>query len=344
MVLNNKLSKKMEIHISNELDDTVWQNFLLHNKFANPFQSKGFNDFINTVPGLKSQLFWITSSNELVALCVVTIQKERGIKGYFSRRAIIYGSPLLSSEVNNKVILEYLLESINTFLKNKVIYGEIRNTHNYSEFKDVFVKMGWHYNSHLNIEIPIINNTMDFILKRMKYNRRREINLSIKEGAIIREPINVNEVQSLYNILKNLYKSRVKSPLPDFGYFNSLYKSQIGKIFIVIHNENIIGGSFCIYHKELSINTLYYCGIRDYHKKIFPTHLAIMGAIEFGIMNNLKYLDLMGAGKPNEEYGVRNYKIEFGGILVEYGRFLFISKPFLYNLGIVGLNLIKKVR
>jgi len=41
----------------------------------------------------------------------------------------------------------------------------------------------------------------------------------------------------------------------------------------------------------------------------------------------------MGAGKLDEEYGVREFKEKFGGKLVEYGRFICVNNRLLYQLG-----------
>jgi lipid II:glycine glycyltransferase (peptidoglycan interpeptide bridge formation enzyme) len=49
----------------------------------------------------------------------------------------------------------------------------------------------------------------------------------------------------------------------------------------------------------------------------------------------------MGAGKPDEPYGVRDFKAEFGGELVERGRFLCIRKPLLYKIGTLGVKWLK---
>ena len=178
----------------------------------------------------------------------------------------------------------------------------------------------------------------------MKYNRRREIRLSLKAGASFREATSEKEVSLLYNILNNLYTTRVKLPLPSLYFFKKLFLSPIGKVFLVMHNQTIIGGAFCVSYPNNTINTLYYCGIRDYNKKIYPTHLAIMAAIEYGIKNNLKFVDLMGAGKPGDEYGVRKYKEEFGGVLVEHGRYLKIFNPWLYKTGKLGLKTLSKLK
>jgi hypothetical protein len=49
----------------------------------------------------------------------------------------------------------------------------------------------------------------------------------------------------------------------------------------------------------------------------------------------------MGAGKPDIPYGVRDFKMEFGGELVEHGRFLCVRKPLLYWIGELGVKILK---
>ena len=52
----------------------------------------------------------------------------------------------------------------------------------------------------------------------------------------------------------------------------------------------------------------------------------------------------MGAGKPDENYGVREFKEKFGGELVEYGRFIRINNPLLYKLGTSALSILKQIK
>ena len=51
----------------------------------------------------------------------------------------------------------------------------------------------------------------------------------------------------------------------------------------------------------------------------------------------------MGAGKPDDHYGVRDFKQEFGGKLVEHGRYKYINKPLLYKIGEIGVKLLRKM-
>jgi hypothetical protein len=50
---------------------------------------------------------------------------------------------------------------------------------------------------------------------------------------------------------------------------------------------------------------------------------------------------MMGAGEPGVPYGVRDFKSEFGGTMVEHGRFLCVSKPWLYKIGAMGVRILK---
>jgi len=61
--------------------------------------------------------------------------------------------------------------------------------------------------------------------------------------------------------------------------------------------------------------------------------MANWAVIAYAAENGFSRFDMMGAGKPDKNYGVREFKAEFGGDLVEYGRFLYICKNFLYQSG-----------
>lgn len=320
-----------------------WASFLAANAYASPFQSPDFYDFFNALPASQvAKVYAVEQENALQALCVVTLQKEKGLKGYFSRRAIVYGGPLLAN--NNPSALQLLLEKIEKDLRHQVIYLEMRNFHDYQPVFPIYEKVRWEYLAYLNVQLSLEGKTLEGILANMKYNRRREIRLSQTEGATCQVATNEMEVKDLYQILQELYQERVKVPLPSFAYFQQLFLSSVGKVLVVKHQEKVIGGAFCLGLEGQSIYTIYYCGIRDYHKKIFPTHLAVLGAIEYGLSHNMKWLDFMGAGLKGEEYGVRQYKMEFGGDLVEHGRFIKVFNASLYRLGKLGLNMLQKMK
>jgi serine/alanine adding enzyme len=313
-----------------------WQSFLLHSPKASPFQTIEFYDFINSVNGYSAKVFALSDNGRIAGIVLVALLKEPGMKGLFSRRGIIYGGPVISEE--SEGYFAFLLKEINRYFRNRVIYLETRNNFSFDNLKSVFRSHGWQYSEHLNVQLDLRNKSLEDILQLMTYNRRREVKMSLKAGVEVIESQNIDEVIKLYQILKDLYDSKVKLPLPSEEYFLKLSLSPVGKTFIVLHYNEVIGGSFCLLYKDIGIYTLYYAGIRDYNKKIFPTHMAIIGAIEYAIANKIKMIDFMGAGKPNVKYGVRDFKMQFGGSLVDHGRFIKIMKPLLFQIGKVGLR------
>ena len=332
----------MNVIINQDVDIEKWNHILRCSTFSSPFQTPDFYHLFNSIESFSADVFALEVDSFYQLLIVVTVQKEKGLKGFFSKRGIVYGGPLISDYDSPSYIL--LLNYITNYYKSKLIYLEIRNFFNYTIFENNLKNQNWLILSYQNITLSLHNTNLVDVIAKMKYNRRRQIKISLEKKATYKECENEYEVCNLYKILKDLYKTRVKVPLPSIEFFISLWRSKVGKVFVVIHNENIIGGSFCCLLQGQAIYTMYYCGLREYDKKIFPTHLAVLAVIEYSIKNGIKYLDFMGAGLKGEEYGVRKYKQEFGGMLNDFGRYRKILQPFWFNVGKKGLTLLKKIR
>jgi hypothetical protein len=309
----------MELLLDKNIDRTKWIAFYCKCQYSTPFNSPEYYDFINSLSGYSARAFAVIENMEIKALAVVVLHKETGIKAFFSRRGIIYGGPLLENICSP--FIDYLLDYICKNLSKKVIYIEVRNFNDYSKLKDKYTKLGWDYLSYVNVKLNTADKNIEEIVQHMKYNRRREIRLSLEQGASYSECKNSEELFFLYQILNDLYKKRVKLPLPPFEFFNQMYLQKIAKVFVVEHNNIIIGGSICLYTEMKGIYTFYYCGKRNYHKKIFPTHLAVLAAIEFAVNNKIPEVDFMGAGLKDEVYGVRDYKLEFGAVWLSMDAF-----------------------
>jgi len=314
-----------------EIPIELWRKLVESNIHSSPFQMPEFYELCRTVPGLRPIVTAIKTKDSLVSLAVVVVQQERGLKHFFSRRGIIYGGPLIDHDYPEALGL--LLSEISSTLKGRVIYVESRSLTDFSNFSNNFLEHKWEYSPYLNLSIDVHQKHLHDIIRGMNYNRRREIRLSLERGVLYGECENEDELKELYRILSELYRTRVKLPLPDYLFFKALWLNKPGKVFIVKHCNQVIGGSFCLEQPAKGIYTLYYCGLRNYDKKIFPTHLAVLAAFDYAIKHRLGVVDLMGAGKPGEKYGVRDYKAGFGGDIVEHGRYTKIQKPLLYFIG-----------
>lgn len=329
-----------KVLFNNSIPRDQWNEFLSENPYASPFQTPEFYDLFNCVTKLSSLAIAIQDSNYLKALAVITLQKEPGIKGFFSRRAIIYGGPIFFE--NDSESLDSLLKAIKSHLKGKAIYIEIRNFFDFNYHNSSFIYAGFRYVPWLNYQIKTSN--LDNLQSSMSRSRRRQIRKAFKQGVLLREANSIEEIKEFYKILYNLYRDKIRKPLFPNEFFIEIFKKDFGKYLFVYFKEKIIGGIMCPLMPGKAIYEYYVCGLDQEYKEQYPSVMATWAAIEYANQNGIPLFDFMGAGSPDKDYGVREFKSRFGGELVEHGRFLLVLNPFLYFLGKFGIKVLSKIK
>ncbi|HHT23882.1 MAG TPA: peptidoglycan bridge formation glycyltransferase FemA/FemB family protein [Bacteroidales bacterium] len=323
-----------------DINKNQWEELLANSPYASVFQSISFFDFLNSLSFLKGFVFGVLENEKLVGVVSGYIVKEGNeLKGYFSRRAIIHGGLLLAPECS-ELALETLLQFTISRLRKKVIYVEIRNYRDYSRYKDIFDKNGFSYFEHLNFHIQTPDK--DTVFSQLNTTKRRDVRISIKNGAELVDNPTIEQIREYYSLLDDLYSTKIKLPLFPLEFFEKLYLTDFGKFFLLSYQEKIIGGSVCVELQNEVLYEMFVCGLDREYKNIYASTLATWFAIEYASNNKIKHFDMMGAGKPDEGYGVREFKSKFGGEVVEYGRFKFIVNSILYNIGIIGVKFLRR--
>ena len=304
------------------------------------FQQPEFYKFLELTGLIVPFSYSVERDGREVGVIQGFIQKDGGwLKKFFSRRAIINGGPWLAEDITNEEV-ENLLKKCIEGLKKKAIYIETRNYFDYSNYRSVFEKSGFQYEPHYDIIVEV--NGDDSWEKRMESSRLRFVKSSLKNGAEMVENPSEQDVIDYYKVLKDLYTEKVKTPLFPLDFFLKLYHTSFCQYIIVKYNDAVVGGMMCIFDENAAYEW-FVCGMDGVYKHIYPATMATYYAIKFASDNNLKYFDMMGAGAPNDGgYGVREFKMKFGGELVEYGRFKYICNPLLYKIGTLGVKLIKR--
>ena len=332
----------IEIKTIDQIDWNKWNDLLAHSSTASYFQSPECYDFYQSLSFLMPFGYGVSENGELKGVIIGYIISDGNlIKRFFSRRAIIPGGVLISEEISHKA-LSQLLQTLKEKLDKKVIYIEIRNYNDYTKFKSLFEEYDFLFQSHLNFHVLTPNS--ESALKNLSTTKRRDVKLSLKEGAEIIEAGNREEVAEYYDLLKLLYQTKVKTPLFPVEFFDRLVLDSYGKLFLIKYNGQIIGGSVCVGMENSVLYEWFVCGTDGKFKNIYPSTLATWAAIKYAAENGYRYFDMMGAGKPDEGYGVREFKSKFGGELVEHGRFLHVIKPLLYNLGKKAIEIKKRMK
>lgn len=341
----------MKILLENNIDRTEWSRLVTASSTGTWFQTPEAYEFYASMPELfKPFAIGVAcdpagTQTQLRAVCVgyITVEKSP-LKQFLTRRAIIVGGPCIADDCINEevsLLLSTLRQQLSTGA-SAPIYIESRNFNDYSRWKNAFVAAGFDYMPHLNFHVD--TSSAEVVEANLGKSRKRDIRTSLRDGATIIEQPTLEQVREYYAILEHLYKTRVKTPLFPFSFFEKLWQHKDGRFILVVLNGEIIGGTVCVEQEGKCLYEWFACGRDGEWKTIFPSTLATYSGIRYAAEHNCPRFDMMGAGKPDEAYGVRDFKAKFGGKEVEHGRFLCITKPLLYRIGVLGVNLLKKLK
>ena len=325
-----------------EIDNLQWKSLLYESNTRSFFQTREcYNLYAANTEFMMPFCYAVEDGGKLKGIIIGFVQADGGkVKQFLSRRAIINSGPMLANDISNEA-LSLLLTECKKQLKGRAIYIECRNFEDYSGYKDVFEHCGFEYEPHLNFRIDTTSENV--VNQNLGKSRKRDIKISFRDGVEIVENPTVDEIRDYYVILKDLYRNKVKTPLYPLSFFEQLYRQDFSKFLLVRLNGKIVGGTVCVCLSGYAVYEWFACGEDGVHKNIYPSTVATYAGILYAALHGYQHFDMMGAGKPNEGYGVRDFKAKFGGKLVEYGRFLYIQNPLLYNIGKLGVKLLKKV-
>ena len=144
-----------------------------------------------------------------------------------------------------------------------------------------------------------------------------------------------------YEIIQEVY-GRAKLPLVNIDLFSHMATTGTLAIFFVKNADNeIIGCRFALLYKAVIYG--WYAGSKQQFYNLYPNDILIWETLRWSCQKGYKIFDYGGAGNPNKPYGVRLFKSQLGGELVDYGRYTSIHSPLLYKIGKIGMKLKKHI-
>lgn len=325
-----------------EIELDAWEGLSNSSPVATWFQTPEAYRFFSSLSFMETFALGVKNEGVLKGVVVGYVQKDGGrLKQFLSRRAIVTGGPLFAEDITDEEV-KALLTALQMRLKRKAIYIETRNFNDYSRWRTAFDESGFGYEPHYDVIID--TSSIEGVNERLDRNRRRNIKKAIENGIVIDKNPNEADVDVFYSLLDELYKTKVKTPVFPFEFFEKLRKLPESLFCIAKDPEGkVLGGLVCVTRGK-TVYAWFACGDDMLYKKLSPSVMANYAGICHAAENGFAKFDFLGAGKPNDGgYGVRDFKLKFGGELVEPGRYIHLCNPLLYNFGKLAVKIIKKI-
>lgn len=332
----------MRIIEGEHIDPVLWSDLVKQSPLATWFQTQEAYAFFDDLSFLEAFAIAVESEGRLKGLVAGYIQKDGGkIKQFFSRRAIVVGGPLLSDEITDEE-LSFLLSALIKKLQRKAIFIETRNFNDYSRWHSVFEQSRFDYEPHYDVQVD--TSSMELVNSKLDRNRRRNIKKALDNGVVIDEKPSAEDLKLLYSMLEELYTTKVKTPLFPFEFFEKLRNISSSRFFLAKNAEGqLLGGLICVELEHRAVYAWLACGDDYNYKSLSPSVMVNYAGVIYAAREGIPRFDFMGAGKPDDGgYGVRDFKLKFGGDLVEYGRYVHVCNRLLFSIGKLAVRILKK--
>lgn len=340
MVIKTQI-QKLETEQESEIN-----GFLYTHPNNTIFQSPAFYTLYLSTKNYTPYYFLLYDSGVLAGLMLaVVITEGNGIISRHISRCVIQGGPIVLND--NIAFIDALLRTLNTTLGKRTLITQFRNYRKWEQNAvEIFSANGFVFHDHLNLILT--QHSREATLSGLSASRRRQLKKGLESGAILRQAASMHEVRAFYGLLNDLYHRRVKKPLPGLHFFEQFYTQFVltgkGIIMLVVFENKIIGGIVSPITPGHTIYEFYICGLDKEYPKQYPSVLATWAAMEWATEHQIPAFDFMGLGKPDVPYGVRDFKLRFGGEQVNYGRFGRRNYKLVYSIAETGYNLIRSLK
>ncbi len=335
----------VSVTVVHALPKEEWRCFVKEHPDGNVFHSPEMFQVFARTTGHRPQLWAATDDDDqvLALLLPVHITLQDGLLRRLTTRAVAYGSVLHAPGPTGREALAVLLRAYAQETKREALFTELRNLSDLSAVQPVLDDCGFVYEDHLNYLIDL-SGSPEAVLQNIGKRTRKKIRQALRQGHVtIEEAKRPEQVALCYELLQRSY-AVAQVPLADRTLFEAtfdvLHPKGMVKFLLARVGDVYAASSVELVYKD----TIYgwYGGMdRDYSDYI-PNELLLWYLFEWGVKNGYRVYDFGGAGKPDEEYGVRDFKAKFGGKLVCYGRNTCVHSPRLMWLSERGYKLLRR--
>ncbi len=327
------------------LDEHAWRDFVAGQPAGNVFHTPELYRVFARTPGFEPALWAVQSGGgDILALLLpVRITLLEGVMSRLSTRTVVFGGILADDTPRGQDALDLLLGAYVREPDGAPLFTELRNLSATASFQPILSRHRFHYEDHLNFLIDL-RRSPDDLLQSIGQRTRKIIRRGIRAGRVtVTEVIGPEGLAACYAILAGTYQA-ARVPLAPFPLFQAAHELLLprgmARFSLACIDGTPVATSIDLPYKE----TVYgwYGGVVRSHNGSAPNELLTWDVLSWSTANGYAVYDFGGAGRPDEQYGVRDFKAKFGGTLVNFGRNTHVHAPFLLRLSRWGYRLMRR--
>ena len=322
------------VTIVNNLSLEMWQEYVAQHPQSNIFHTPEMFQVFAQTPGYQPQL-WAAldvQGNICVLFLPVLVTLFDGLLRRWTTRAILYGGALSTPDPQGQAALQALLAAYQHTMRNEALITEVRHTENPTALP-ILDAQGFVHTSHLNYLIAL-DQPVEAVMAQIGSRTRKNIRRALRSESISVTMITEREqLRAFYTLLEQTYAA-AHVPLAPFALFEAAFdvlaSKDMAKFFLVTVDGHAAASSVELLFKDKIYG--WYGGLSREYSRHSPNELLMWHILQWGATHGYRVYDFGGAGEPDAEYGVRDFKAKFGGKLVNFGRDTWVHTSWRWQL------------
>ncbi|HLF27801.1 MAG TPA: peptidoglycan bridge formation glycyltransferase FemA/FemB family protein [Anaerolineae bacterium] len=319
----------MDIKLVHGLPEDKWRNYVEQHPQGNIFHTPEMFQVFSRTKGYQPALLSATLRGDrvLALLSPVQITLGDGPLRRLRTRAVAYGSVLYDPGPAGASALTTLMHAYVHKTSAKLLFTELRNLADLSAARPVLARHGFAHEDHLTYLIDL-DRPANEVWRALHKSGRKAIRRSVHRGVTVQELDDRSLLPAYYDLIRQTY-ARAQIPLADISLFEAVFdvlvSQGMAKMLLARVADDYVAASLELLYKDVIYS--WYSGYDRAFRYFYPNDILVWHILEWGATHGYRCYDFGGAGRPDQAYGVRNFKAKFGGQLVNLGRYTYVHAP-----------------
>jgi len=296
--------------------------------------------------GYEPELWAAVHSDQVLALMLpvrISLMSSFLLR-HLSARSIVFGSVLVAPGPTAHEALSQLLTIYSKENRGRSLFTELRNLTDLQTLQPLLQRFKFGYQEHLNYLIDLAR-PKETLFRDIGSRTRKNIRHALNQGRVQVELITEKpRLAACYAILSQTYQN-ASVPLADKSLFEAAYDvlAPKGMVRFAIASVNGTPAAATVELVYKDVIFGWYGGVVRKFSSYVPNEILTWEVLKWGAENGYRLYDFGGAGRPDERYGVRDFKAKFGGRLVNYGRNTCVHSAFRFHLSKFGYKVLRSL-